>query len=225
MLVREEESKQLPVYYVSKSLLDAEARYTQLEKLALVLVRAAHKLRTYFQCHPITVLTTYPLKSILHKPKLSGRLTKWTVELSEYDITFQLRIALNSQVLAEFIANFAPNVTPQADKELLNLTERSNSKWTLTVDRSSNVNRASIGLVLTLPEGDLIQQAIRYGFRATKNEAEYEALIAGLNLAKDMGIKKLDILSDSQLVVSQLLGSYQARDLKMASYLEHIKTL
>ena len=76
VLIREEESKQFPVYYVSKSLLDAETRYTQLEKLTLVLVTAAHKLRPYFQCHPITVITTYPLKSILHKLELSGRLTK-----------------------------------------------------------------------------------------------------------------------------------------------------
>ena len=127
--------------------------------------------------------------------------------------------------MADFIADFTPNVTPRANKELLNLTEHSNSKWTLTVDGSSNVNGADIGLVLTSPEGDLIQQAIHCGFKATNNEAKYEALIAGLNLAKDMGIKKLDIRSDSQLVVNQLLGSYQARDLKMASYLEHIKIL
>ena len=137
------------------------------------------------------------MKSILHKPKLSGRLTKWTVELSEYDITFQPRTTLKSQVLDDFIVEFVPNVIPQADKELLNLTERSNSKWTLSVDGLSNVNRAGVGLVLTLPEGDLIQQAIRCGFKATNNEAEYEALIAGLNLAKYMRITKLDIHSDS----------------------------
>ena len=57
------------------------------------------------------------------------------------------------------------------------------------------------------------------------NKVEYEVLIAGLNHAKDMGIKKLDICSDYQLVVNQLLGTYQARDLKMASYLGHVKTL
>ena len=143
------------------------------------------------------------MKSILYKLELSNRLTKWTVELSEYDITFQLRTALKSQVLADFIVDFAPNVTPQADKErlnlteLLNLTERSNSKWTLTIDGSSNVNGAGIGLVLTLSKGDLIQQAIRCGIKATNNEVECEALIAALNRAKDMGIKKLDIRSDS----------------------------
>ena len=128
-------------------------------------------------------------------------------------------------MLADFIAKFAPNITSQADKELLNLTERFNSKWTLSVNGSSNINGCDIGLVLTLHKRDLIQQAIRYGFKATNNEAEYKALIARLNLAKDMGIKKLDICSDSQLVVNQLLGTYQARDLKMASYLEHVKTL
>lgn len=130
-----------------------------------------------------------------------------------------------SQVLADFIADFAPNVTPHADKELLNLMKHSNSKWTLSVDGSSNVNGFGIGLVLTSLEWDLIQQAIQCGFRATNNEVEYEALIAGLILAKNIGIKKLDIRSDSQLVVNQLLGTYQARDLKMASYLEHVKTL
>ena len=124
------------------------------------------------------------------------------LELSEYDITFQLHTSLKSQVLADFIADCAPNSTPQVDKELLNLTERSNSKWTLTVDGSSNVNGAGIGLVQTSPEGDLIQQAIRRGFKATNNEAAYEALIARLNLAIDMGIKKLSIRSDSQLVVN-----------------------
>jgi len=110
------------------------------------------------------------LKSIFHKPKLSGKLTKWTIALSEYDITVQSRTALKSQVLADFIADFDPNVTPQADKELLNLTECSNSKWTLTVNESSNFDKAGIGLVLTLPEGDLVQQVIRCDFKATNNE-------------------------------------------------------
>ena len=93
-------------------------------------------------------------------------------------------------------------MSSQADKELLNLIERFNSKWTLLVDGSSNVNGSSISLVLTSPEGDLIQQAICCGFHDTKNKVEYEALIAGLILTKDMGIKKIDIHFDSQLVVN-----------------------
>ena len=61
---------------------------------------------------------------------------------------------------------------------------------------------AGLGLVLISTEGDIIQQAIKCGFKATNNEAEYEALIAGLMLTKDMGIRKLDVCSDSQLVIN-----------------------
>ena len=84
---------------------------------------------------------------------------------------------------------------------------------------------ARLGLVLISPEGDIIQQAIECGFKATNNEADYEALINGLMLTKDMGIRKLDIRSDSQLVVNQLPGTYSAREAKMISYLAHVKKL
>ena len=109
ILIREKEGRQLLVYYVSKSLLDVETRYSQLEKLALALVTAACKLQPYFQCHPITILTIFPLKGILHRPELFGWLTKWVVELREYDIPFQSRTSIKSQVLTEFIADFTPN--------------------------------------------------------------------------------------------------------------------
>ena len=91
----------------------------------------------------------------------------------------------------------------------------------LSVDGSSNMNGSGIGLVFTSHEGDLIQQAIHYGFRAMNNEAKHKALIFWLKFTKDKGIKKLDIRSDFQLVVNQLLWPYQARDSKMTSYLAH----
>ncbi|XP_062100796.1 uncharacterized protein LOC133806720 [Humulus lupulus] len=205
ILVREEEGKQSPVYYVSKALLNAETRYSQLEKLALALIHAARKLRPYFQCHPITVLTTFPLKTILHKPEFSGRLTKWAVELSEYEVTYKPRTSLKSQVLADFIADFTPNMHVQAEKELCCLTEgQPVGIWKLQVDGSSNTRGSGLGLVLTSPQGDVIEQAVRCRFKATNNEAEYEAMIARLGLAKDMGVKKIVVFSDSQLVVNQM---------------------
>lgn len=72
VLVREEGSKKLPVYYVSLSLVDAETRYSHLEKLAIALVVAARKLRPYFQVHQIVVVTSFPIKTVLHKPEVSG---------------------------------------------------------------------------------------------------------------------------------------------------------
>ncbi|XP_057803551.1 uncharacterized protein LOC131018872 [Salvia miltiorrhiza] len=227
VLVREEEGNQSPIYYVSKSLLDAETRYSQLEKLALALVHAARKLRPYFQCHPIVVATTYPLKAILHKPELSGRLTKWAVELSEYDITYKPRTALKSQVLADFVVDFAPNLTIQVDKELCCLTEEPDQTgtWKLYVDGSSNVRGSGLGVVLSSPRGDNIERSIRCDFKATNNEAEYEAMIAGLGLAKEIGVKRINVFSDSQLVVNQMQGTFQAKDTKMTAYLGKTKEL
>ena len=92
--------------------------------------------------------------------------------------------------------------------------------WILNVDGSSNFRGSGLGLVLTSPNRDKIEQSIKCGFRATNNEVEYEALIAGLSLAQEMGVEQLKILSDSQLVVNQINGSYQARYLKMTTYLK-----
>ncbi|XP_060972375.1 uncharacterized protein LOC133038292 [Cannabis sativa] len=222
-LVRGDEGKQQPIYYVSKTLLDAETRYTKLEKLALALVTAGCKLRPYFQCHPIVVLTQYPLRSILHKPELCGRMTKWAVELSEYDITYQPRTTIKSQVLADFIADFSCVGQVQAEKELLCLNEQTNSTWMVAVDGSSNSKGSGLGIVLTSPQGDVIQQAIRCDFKLTINEAEYEALIAGLDLSIELNAKTIEVMSDSQLIVNQLNGSYQAKDSKMASYLQIVQ--
>lgn len=71
-LVREVDKKQLPIYYITKSLLDSETHYGYLEKLALALVVAARKLRPYFQAHQIVVVTSLPIKTVLHKPEVSG---------------------------------------------------------------------------------------------------------------------------------------------------------
>ena len=94
VLVREEEGVQLPVYYVSKRLLDAETRYTNMEKLAYALVLASRKLRPYFQSHKIEVRTSYPLRQVMHKPETSRRLLKWTVELGQFDIEYKPRSAI-----------------------------------------------------------------------------------------------------------------------------------
>ena len=77
-----EDGRQKRVFFVSKSLTDAETRYSHLEQAALALRVATKKLRRYFQAHPIVVLTNLPLRSTIHKLDLSGRMARWAVELS-----------------------------------------------------------------------------------------------------------------------------------------------
>ena len=94
VLVRDKEPVQHPVYYCSRALRGAEERYPRMEKLILALVTTARKLRSYFQAHTIEVPTEYPMKQVLHKPEVSGRLMKWAIELSEFDIRYKPKTAI-----------------------------------------------------------------------------------------------------------------------------------
>ena len=77
-----------------------------MEKLILALVTAARKLLPYFQAHTIEIPIEYPMKQVLHKPETSGRLMKWAIELSEFDIRCKPKNAIKGQVLADFIMEF-----------------------------------------------------------------------------------------------------------------------
>ena len=87
-------------------MLPAETRYSPAEKMALALVIVARKLRPYFQAHMIIIYTDCPLKLILQRPELSGRLTKWAIELSEFDIQYLAKAAHKGQAAADFVAKF-----------------------------------------------------------------------------------------------------------------------
>ena len=159
VLVRDKERVQHPVYYCSRALRGAEERYPRMEKLILALVTAARKLHPYFQAHTIEVPTEYPMKQVLHKPEVSGRLMKWAIELSEFNIKYKPKRAIKGQVLADFVMEFAPiepDETTQVECDL--------PIWKLSVDRASNAQGSGAGLILTSPEGIDIEYALRFGF-------------------------------------------------------------
>ena len=93
MFKEDENRKHMTVFFVNKSLADAETRYSHLEQAALALRVAMKKLFPYFQAHPIVVLTDLPLRSTIHKPDLSGRMARWAIELSEFSIQYKPRLA------------------------------------------------------------------------------------------------------------------------------------
>ncbi|KAK0591540.1 hypothetical protein LWI29_003551 [Acer saccharum] len=90
----------------------------------------------------------------------------------------------------------------------------------LRIDGSSNTHGSGAGIVVSTPEGDSVECALRFDFKATSNQAEYEALTAGLKVCTVLGADKVEIFSDSQVVVNQVLDEYQARDESMIAYLE-----
>ncbi|XP_038707287.1 uncharacterized protein LOC120002598 [Tripterygium wilfordii] len=191
VILREEKKVQYPIYYVSKTLLDAETR------------------------HLVEVVTEYPLKTLLGKADMSGRVAKWSVELAQYDLKFVPRTAIKAQVLADFVAEFTTEQRPKKANQIWNVQVTPSHLWELQVDGSSTRRGSGAGIVLVAPEGEVLEMAIRLGFPATNNEAEYEALFQGVQNALRLGAKELVIYSDSQLVVSQLTGLYSARTATM----------
>jgi hypothetical protein len=175
-LVREDSGIQKPVYFTSKALHGAEERYPQIEKLAFALVISAKRLRPYFQAHAIRVLTEYPMKKVLQKPDLSGRLVNWVMELGQFDIKFHPRTAIKGQVLADFLVEFC-NI-PKAEELPKELT------WVVFVDGSSAHGRSRVGVFLKNPEGQEFGFAVKLDFVTTNNEVEYEAVIASLALSR-----------------------------------------
>ncbi|XP_077246098.1 uncharacterized protein LOC143885955 [Tasmannia lanceolata] len=97
--------------------------------------------------------------------------------------------------------------------------------WKVYVDGSSNKGGSGAGLILTGPDDFVLNYALRFGFRASNNEAEYEALIAGMNLAAQARAQKLKAYCDSQLVVCQIQGVYEAREERMIKYLQRVRVL
>ena len=98
---------QRPVYYVSKSLHEAEVRYLPLERAILVVVHATRKLPHYFQAYIVMVLTQLPLRSLLRKADYTGRVEKLAMILGAFDIKYMPRTSIKRQVLANLVAKFA----------------------------------------------------------------------------------------------------------------------
>uniref|UniRef100_A0A2N9FUY8 Uncharacterized protein n=1 Tax=Fagus sylvatica TaxID=28930 RepID=A0A2N9FUY8_FAGSY len=216
-LKREDGGTQLPVYYTSKAFQGAEERYPAMEKLALALVIAARKLRPYLPVsHKIIVLTNHPLRKAMNKPDAAGRLIQWAVELSEFDIEYHPRQAIKAQALADFIAEFT--VTEDEPSE-----EKPGEEWEIEIDGSSVKGAGGVGIVFKTPEGHLLKHSTRLQYPTTNNEAEYEALLTGLRIAKELGANRLKIRSDSQLIVGQVNGEYEAREDRMTKYLKLVR--
>uniref|UniRef100_A0A2N9F6T8 Uncharacterized protein n=1 Tax=Fagus sylvatica TaxID=28930 RepID=A0A2N9F6T8_FAGSY len=215
-LIREDGGTQLPVYYTSRAFQGAEDRYPAMEKLALALVIAARKLRPYFQSHKIIVLTNHPLRKAMNKPDAAGRLIQWAVELSEFDIEYHPRQAIKAQALADFIAEFTVNEDEPSE-------EKPDEVWEIEIDGSSVKGAGGVGIVFKTPEGHLLKHSTRLQYPTTNNEAEYEALLTGLRIAKELGANRLKIRSDSQLIVGQVNGEYEAREDRMTKYLKLVR--
>ena len=208
VLIQVDNKVQRPVYYVSKSLHEAEVHYLPLEKAILVVVLDMRKLPHYFQAHTVVVLTQLPLKTILRSADYTGRIAKWGTILGAFDIKYMPRTSVKGQILADLVAEFTE---PEADELLADrnknerlvdtISQYCPLTWKVHVDGASNQKGSGVGLVLTSFEKVTVEKSLRLDFPATNNEAEYEALLEGMAMVQKMGGKSIKFFLDSRLVV------------------------
>ena len=164
-----------------------------MEKLAFALITAARKLKPYFQAHTIVVLTDQPLKRVMSNPEVAGRMALWAIKLSEFDVQYRPRTAVKGQIVADFIAEYTQSEDKGVEGQKL---------WSVHTDGSSTQHSRGVGVVIQTPEGYKIECVIRLDFPTTNNEAEYEALVVGLDLARAAGAENIIIHCDSHVITS-----------------------
>ena len=232
VLIQVDSGIQRPVYYVSKSLNEVKVRYLLLEKAILAVVHATRKLPHYFQAHTVVVLTQLPLKSVLRSADYTGRIAKWGTILGAFDIEYMPRTSIKGQILADLVAKFAEcpeemeGGSQKLDEGLIGVVSvQCPPLWKLYIDGAANQRRSGVGLVLVSPERITIEKSLRLNFSTINNEAEYEALLMGMMMVQKMGGKAVRVFSDSKLVVGQVRGDLEARDLRMQEYLCQIRII
>ena len=146
------------------------------------------------------------------------------MELGAYDIAYTPRNAVKGQVLADFISEISVDMQ-NWDKRREAVCEVSvQDEWVLYTDGASSKKGSGAGLVLIGPSQTEHTYALRLDFDSTNNEAEYEALLAGLRIARKMNVEALDVSVDSRLVASQINGEFVASKESMIKYLPRPKS-
>ncbi|XP_050895503.1 uncharacterized protein LOC127102134 [Lathyrus oleraceus] len=185
-----------------------------------------------------------PIKYIFEKPAVTGRIARWQMLLTEYDIQYVTQKPIKGSVLSNYLAHLPvkgyqplrfnfPNedimfirdftmpgfeVSPEEGPKL-------GSRWTLMFDGTSNARGHGIGDVITSLTGFHLSFTARLCFDCTNNMAKYEACIYGLEAEIDLRIKILEVFGDSALVTNQVKGDWETQDSKLIPYKEHIRKL
>jgi ribonuclease HI len=205
------------VYFISEVLSETKIRYPQIQKLLYAVILTQRKLRHCFESHPVTVVSSFPLGEIIQCQEASGRIAKWAVELMGETISFPPRKAIKSQALADFLAEWVDTQLPTASIQP--------ELWTMYFDGSLMKTGAGAGLLFISPLGKHVRYVLRLHFPASNNVAEYEALVNGLRIAVELGVRSLDARGDSQLVIDQVMKNSHCRDRKMEAYYDKVRRL
>ena len=226
----DEAKKEHAIYYVSKKFTEGEIKYSMIEKTCCALTWTVFRLKQYTLNHTTHVISRLdPIKYLLETPYLHGRLAKWQVILSQYDLIYVPKKAIKGSIVADQLAE-SPVEGQHIDIEfpdenLISTIDAKDENWEMYFDGAVNSSGNGIGAVLISPRGEQFPIAIKLQFDCTNNMAEYEACICGLQAAINRGIKKLKVFGDSALIIFQIKGDWKTKDLKLIPYQKFLANL
>ncbi|XP_059071335.1 uncharacterized protein LOC131865675 [Cryptomeria japonica] len=222
-LLAQEDStgKEQAIYYISKTLNGYKINYTFIRKACLAVVFASQKLQHYMLAHTIKLVTKIDrLKYLLSKASLTGRLAKWVMILSEFDIKYTERRAIKGQVNVDQLVDaplqdHQPIQVDFPDRDILNINTK---QWILYIDGSFTQHGSGADILFVTPEGHTFPRSYILIFPCTNNVAEYEALVTGIKVVVEWKITELKVYGDSQLIINQVNDDYQTKDDKLMPY-------
>lgn len=149
-----------------------------------------------------------PLKYLIERPVLLYRTARWSILLNEFDIKYVNQKSIKGSVIADYLASCpVPSSVPFSDlfpnEDVLEIGRKT---WRVYFDGAANKKGCGIGVLLVSPEEAFTPLAVKLGFEATNNIAEYEACILALEAALELGIKELEVFGDSTLILCQIKG-------------------
>ncbi|KAI8547542.1 hypothetical protein RHMOL_Rhmol07G0204200 [Rhododendron molle] len=209
------------IYYLSKKMVGCEEHYTAPEKTCWALVWASKKLRHYMLAYPVKLISRMdPLKYLFEKSALTGKLAHWLLLLVEFDLEYVIRKSVKGRPVTEFLADNPVDGSEDSDfvfpdEVVLTVVE---DVWTPYFDEAANQKGYRIGVLLITPDGSHIPPAFKLNFDVTNNQAEYEACVVGMEAALTLSVEKLEVIGDSNLVVSQANGDWKVREERLKLY-------
>ena len=224
-----DDGKEAALYYLSRTLVGAELNYSPIEKVCLALIFAIQKLKHYMRAHTVKVISKAdPIKYILSRPVLSGRLAKWAMLISQHDVVYVPQKAIKGQALADFLAAHPipshwelPDDLPGEEVFYIDVLP----PWEMYFDGAARQDGAGAGVILLSPEKHVFTYSFTLTNLCSNNVAEYQALVLGLQMAKEMKIQDLDVYGDSKLVIHQLLNDYDVKKDDLIPYYKHASQL
>jgi ribonuclease HI len=216
VLMQVTEGKEHIITYLSRCIIDAETRYSFIEKLCLSLFYACSNLWNYLLSSTcVVVCHANVIKYLLHQPILSGGIRKWAYTLIQYDLVYDPLKSMKGQVVADFIVGHSID---QNSDESCNLV--SIHLWKLFFAGSASREGQGVRVVLVSTRGAVFKQSVDLENFCTNNQAEYEAILLGLYILSSMHVKSVEAFNDSLLVVQQISSVFQCFDESLNAYLD-----